>query len=252
MNKNGGFKMAQLRLDKMLVNLGWGSRREIAAMARGGKITVNGEVCRSPDRKVDPQADKVAVGDEAVRYQEHYYLMLNKPAGVVTATQDNFQQTVLSLLPARLQKAGLFPVGRLDKDTEGLLLLTTDGAFSHALTAPRRHVDKVYLAGVRGALAPDAQARFAQGVVLEDGTVCRPALLAPEGAADGLQYVRITLHEGRFHQVKRMVRAAGGEVVTLRRLSVGPLTLDPALAPGACRALTEGEVRALKAASGIE
>lgn len=241
--------MALQRLDKMLANLGYGSRREISTLARGGRIAVNGETCKAPDRKIDPQTDKITVSGEEVRYQPNFYLMLNKPAGVVTATQDNFQKTVLSLLPERMQKAGVFPVGRLDKDTEGLLLLTTDGDFGHALTAPRRHVDKVYLAEVCGALVCDAQERFRQGLTLADGTACRPAELAIEGEADGLTILRVTLQEGRFHQVKRMVRAVGGEVVRLRRLSIGPLTLDPALAPGAFRELMAAEVAALRDAS---
>lgn len=242
--------MVPLRLDKMLVNLGWGSRREIAALARAGKITVNGEICKSPERKIDPEMDKLIVDGASVQYQPHFYLMLHKPAGVVSATQDNFQPTVLSLLPERLQKAGVFPVGRLDKDTEGLLLLTTDGAFSHALTAPRRHIDKVYRAQARGVLEPDAVARFAQGLTLEDGTICRPATLAIETQDGGLFVLRITLREGKFHQVKRMVRAVGGEVTALCRLSIGTLTLDPDLPPGAFRELTAQEVQALKSAAG--
>lgn len=241
--------MAQQRLDKMLANLGWGSRREIAALARSGKITVNGESCKSPDCKVDPQADLITVAGESVRYQTHFYLMLHKPAGVITATQDHFQQTVLSLLPARLQKIGLFPVGRLDKDTEGLLLLTTDGDFSHALTAPRRHVDKVYCAEVAGKLFPDASRRFRQGLTLEDGTACRPAEMEVLAETDGFATVQITLREGKFHQVKRMVHAVGGEVVRLRRLSIGPLQLDRSLPPGGYRELTEGEIAALMDAS---
>ena len=241
--------MALQRLDKILANLGFGSRREISVLAHDGRISVNGETCKIPDRKIDPQTDKITVSGEEVRYQLHFYLMLNKPVGVVTATKDNFQQTVLSLLPERMQKAGVFPVGRLDKDTEGLLLLTTDGDFGHALTAPRRHVDKVYLAEVRGALASDAPERFREGLALADGTVCRPAELRIEGEADGLTTLRVTLREGRFHQVRRMVRAVGGEVVRLRRLSIGPLALDSTLAPGGFRELTETEVSALGDAS---
>ncbi len=236
--------MASERLDKVLAGLGAGSRREIAALARAGKITVNGEICRAPDRKISPEEDKLSVDGQPFQYRAHWYLMLNKPAGVVTATEDNFQRTVLDLLPEQLRRAGVFPVGRLDKDTEGLLLLTTDGAFGHALMSPRRHVPKVYEARFGGTLAPDAAARFAAGLTLADGTLCRAAVLEPIGADSA----RVTLCEGKFHQVKRMLRAVGVTVTALRRIRIGALALDPALAPGAFRELREDERAALRTA----
>lgn len=174
--------------------------------------------------------------------------MLNKPAGVLSATQDAQQKTVLDLFPT-CERKGLAPVGRLDKDTEGLLLLTDDGALNHALTAPRRHVAKRYRALISGTLADDAPERFAQGVVLADGTVCRPAeLQIGVSRPDGQTEVFVVLWEGKYHQVKRMVAAVGGRVEYLERLSVGPLTLDTTLARGQYRALTETEIQALFAA----
>lgn len=233
--------MAAERLDKVLAGLGAGSRREIASLARAGKITVNGDICRTPDRKINPEQDKLSVDGQPLVYRAHWYLMLNKPAGVITATEDNFQRTVLDLLPEQLRRAGVFPVGRLDKNTEGLLLLTTDGAFGHALMSPRRHVSKVYEARFDGTLAPDAAACFSAGLTLADGTVCRAAVLEPLGEGSA----RITLCEGKFHQVKRMLRAVGGTVTALRRIQIGTLPLDPTLAPGAFRELREDERAAL-------
>lgn len=233
------------RLDKLLSSLGYGSRKEITTLAKQGQIAVDGICCKDAACKVNPQTAVITVRGEMVQWQENYYFMLHKPAGYVTATQDNFQKTVLDLLPERLQKIGLFPVGRLDKDTEGLLLLTTDGAFSHALMSPRHHVDKVYRATVRGTMQEDAVQQFAQGITLEDGTVCKPAKLVLLQAEEALQTVEITLQEGKFHQVKRMVKAVGGEVTALRRISIGSLTLDETLPAGAYRPLHDQEVQAL-------
>lgn len=233
--------MALERLDKLLSNAGYGSRREIAAIARSGGILVNGEVCRAPERKLDSDSDCIIVSGQRAQVQRQYYFMLNKPAGVITATRDNFQRTVIDLLPAQLQRIGLFAVGRLDKDTEGLLLLTTDGAFNHALMSPRGHTPKVYEARFEGTLRADAKSLFAQGIALDDGTHCKPALL--EQANDG--QIRITLYEGKFHQVKRMVSAIGGRVTALRRISIGTLQLDASLESGEFRALSVREYQDL-------
>lgn len=233
------------RLDKILSNLGYGSRREITALAKKRQITVDGECCTNAACKVDPEQSVITVSGETILWQPQYYLMLHKPAGFVTATKDNFQHTVIDLLPERLQKAGIFPVGRLDKDTEGLLLLTTDGAFSHALMAPRHHVNKVYEAEIEGVLAPDAVQQFAHGVQLEDGTLCRPAELLLLQEREGRAKARITLHEGKFHQVKRMVQSIGGKVIALKRISIGTLTLDETLGVGGYRPLTEQELQTL-------
>lgn len=210
---------------------------------RRGRAQVNGKLCCDPAAKVDPERDEIRFDGAVQTYQKHRYLMMNKPAGVVTATVDR-RKTVLDLLPENERRA-LFPVGRLDKDTEGLLLLTTDGQLSHALMSPRRHVAKVYLAGVSGALAPDAAERFADGLTLKDGTVCRPAILESAGEAEGLTLWRVTLREGKYHQVKRMVAAVGGHVETLRRLAVGPLVLPADLPSGSYRPLTAQELALL-------
>ena len=241
--------MARERLDKLLAAHGCGSRKEVGALVRAGRVCVDGAPQRDPGAKIDPAACALTVdGDPLIlREQRERYFMLNKPAGLLSATEDNFQPTVLSLLPEG-ERRGLFPVGRLDKDTEGLLLLTDDGSLGHALTAPRRHVDKVYLAHIAGGLDADTAARFEAGITLADGTVCRPARFEETGAEDGLLLARITVHEGRFHQVKRMVQAVGGRVMKLKRLSMGPLTLDEYLAPGEYRPLTADELAALRAA----
>lgn len=240
--------MARERLDKMLAGRGAGTRREVGNRIRAGLVTVNGAPCRDPAYKVDPDVDRIGMDGVELRTRRERYFMLNKPAGVISATEDASQQTVLALLPAG-ERNGLAPVGRLDKDTEGLLLLTDNGALNHALTSPRRHVDKRYRALVSGRLAEDAAAQFTAGLTLADGTVCRPAELTVAGPAqDGLTEVFVVLREGKYHQVKRMIAAVGGHVETLERLSMGPLQLDTTLARGQYRPLTEAEIAALMAA----
>lgn len=235
--------MPRMRLDKLLAHLNCGSRKQVQAMIRAGRVQVDGVTERDPAAKVDADTAQVVLDGQAQHYQAQRYYMLNKPAGVITASRDERHDTVLELFPEEMRR-GLFAVGRLDKDTEGLLLITDDGALSHALMSPARHVDKVYEAEVEGELVPDAAARFAAGLELKDGTVCRPAQL--EAAPDlGENWVRVTLREGKYHQVKRMIAAVGGVVVRLRRVELGGLTLDPALATGAFRALTTQELTLL-------
>ena len=235
--------MPRMRLDKLLAHLNCGSRKQVQAMIRAGRVQVDGVTERDPAAKVDADTAQVVLDGQAQHYQAQRHYMLNKPAGVITASRDERHDTVLELFPEEMRR-GLFAVGRLDKDTEGLLLITDDGALSHALMSPARHVDKVYEAEVEGELVPDAAARFAAGLELKDGTVCRPAQL--ETAPDlGENWVRVTLREGKYHQVKRMIAAVGGVVVRLRRVELGGLTLDPALAPGAFRALTAQELTLL-------
>lgn len=240
--------MAKERLDKALSSLGCGSRKEVGAMIRAGRAAVNGQIVRDPSIKVTPAEDQLTFAGTPVRWRVGRYYMLNKPPGVVSARVDNLHETVLSLFPEK-ERAVLFPVGRLDKDTEGLLLITDDGAFAHALTAPRRHVDKVYAAEVEGRLELSAPKRFAEGLTLADGTLCKPAELVILGAAGGVARVEVTLREGKHHQVKRMIAAVGGHVAHLKRLSIGPLRLDESLAPGTYRELTEEEVSMLRAAA---
>lgn len=235
------------RLDKLLAGTGKWSRREVKALVRQGLVRVDGRLAASAEDKLDPAAAVVTVAGETISLCRFTYVMLHKPAGVLTATEDRKQPTVLDLLPPELRHIGLAPVGRLDKDTEGLLLLTNDGELAHRLLSPKYHVDKRYLARVDGELsAADAEA-FARGMTLGDGLECLPAGL--EVLPDRVCIV--TLREGKFHQVKRMLAARGAPVLYLKRLSMGPLTLDDSLAAGAYRLLRAEEILALYRACGL-
>lgn len=231
------------RLDKRLAATGRWSRREAKALIKSGRVLVDGQRPKGPEDKIPPEA-VLTVDGRPLAAEKHLYLMLHKPPGVVSSTEDPRDPTVLTLLPPRLQKTGLFPVGRLDKDAEGLLLLTNDGPLAHRLLSPRRHVDKVYYVEVDGVLDQEDQLALARGIVLRDGTECRPARLErlpePETAL-------VTIQEGKYHQVKRMLAARGKPVRRLKRLAMGPLSLDPQLPPGAWRPLTEAESAALEA-----
>lgn len=235
------------RLDKLLASTGKWSRREVKALVRQGLVRVDGRLAASAEDKLDPAAAIITVAGETVALHRFTYVMLHKPAGVLTATEDRKQPTVLDLLPPELRRIGLAPVGRLDKDTEGLLLLTNDGELAHRLLSPKYHVDKRYLARVDGELsAADAEA-FARGMTLGDGLECLPAGL--EVLPDRVCVV--TLREGKFHQVKRMLAARGAPVLYLKRLSMGPLTLDDSLAAGAYRLLRAEEISALYRVCGL-
>lgn len=229
------------RLDKIISATGKKSRREVREMVRQGRVLVDGKPVPAADMKVDPQTAVILLDGEPLGYEKFTYVMLHKPAGVLTATEDRRQETVLDLLPPELRRRALSPVGRLDKDTEGLLLLTNDGQLAHRLLSPKSHVDKVYYARVDGALEPGDIAAFAAGMTLGDGLACLPAGLEILSPTEAL----VTLREGKFHQVKRMLAARGKPVLYLKRLSMGRLRLDPALAPGAWRMLTEEERSAL-------
>lgn len=235
------------RLDKLLAGTGKWSRREVKALVRQGLVRVDGRLAASAEDKLDPAAVIITVAGETISLCRFTYVMLHKPAGVLTATEDRKQPTVLDLLPPELRRIGLAPVGRLDKDTEGLLLLTNDGELAHRLLSPKYHVEKRYLARVDGELsAADAEA-FARGMTLGDGLECLPAGL--EVLPDRVCIV--TLREGKFHQVKRMLAARGAPVLYLKRLSMGPLTLDDSLAAGAYRLLRAEEILALYRACGL-
>lgn len=235
------------RLDKLLAGTGKWSRREVKALVRQGLVRVDGRLAASAEDKLDPAAAIITVAGETVALHRFTYVLLHKPAGVLTATEDRKQPTVLDLLPPELRRIGLAPVGRLDKDTEGLLLLTNDGELAHRLLSPKYHVEKRYFARVDGELsAADAEA-FARGMTLGDGLECLPAGL--EVLPDRVCIV--TLREGKFHQVKRMLAARGAPVLYLKRLSMGPLTLDDSLAAGAYRLLRAEEISALYRACGL-
>lgn len=235
------------RLDKLLAGTGKWSRREVKALVRQGLVRVDGRLAASAEDKLDPAAAIITVAGETVALHRFTYVLLHKPAGVLTATEDRKQPTVLDLLPPELRRNGLAPVGRLDKDTEGLLLLTNDGELAHRLLSPKYHVDKRYLARVDGELSAADTEAFARGMTLGDGLECLPAGL--EVLPDRVCIV--TLREGKFHQVKRMLAARGAPVLYLKRLSMGPLTLDDSLAAGAYRLLRAEEILALYRACGL-
>lgn len=235
------------RLDKLLAGTGKWSRREVKALVRQGLVRVDGRLAASAEDKLDPAAAIITVAGETISLCRFTYVMLHKPAGVLTATEDRKQPTVLDLLPPELRRIDLAPVGRLDKDTEGLLLLTNDGELAHRLLSPKYHVDKRYLARVDGELSAADTEAFARGMTLGDGLECLPAGL--EVLPDRVCIV--TLREGKFHQVKRMLAARGAPVLYLKRLSMGPLTLDDSLAAGAYRLLRAEEISALYRACGL-
>ena len=235
------------RLDKILANTGRWSRKEVRELVRAGRVTVNGVPVHSPEEEWDPAAE-FAVDGVSVSGERMVYLMLHKPAGLVSATEDPKQPTVLELLPDHLKRVGLFPAGRLDKDTEGLLLLTNDGVLAHRLLAPRRHVDKTYFVQVEGQLDETDVEAFSTGMTLGDGLVCMPAGLEVLGQPDT---AIVTLREGKYHQIKRMLASRGKPVRYLKRLTMGPLKLDPALKRGEWRPLTEEEMAALRLAAGV-
>lgn len=235
------------RLDKLLAGTGKWSRREVKALVRQGLVRVDGRLAASAEDKLDPAAAIITVAGETISLRRFTYVMLHKPAGVLTATEDRKQPTVLDLLPPELRRIGLAPVGRLDKDTEGLLLLTNDGELAHRLLSPKYHVDKRYLARVDGELSAADTEAFARGMTLGDGLECLPAGL--EVLPDRVCIV--TLREGKFHQVKRMLAARGAPVLYLKRLSMGPLTLDDSLAAGAYRLLRAEEISALYRVCGL-
>lgn len=231
------------RLDKILSGTGRWSRREVKELVRAGRVTVNGSKARSAEEKYDREGLVLEVDGLPVSGEKYTYLMLHKPGGVVSATEDPRQKTVLDLLPPHLKRIGLFPAGRLDRDTEGLLLLTNDGALAHGLLSPRKHVDKTYFVRVDGVLNQEDCAAFAAGMKLEDGLECLPAGLERlERPDEGI----VTLREGKYHQIKRMLEDRGKPVVYLKRLTMGPLVLDPSLEKGQWRPLSAEEVQALR------
>ncbi|MBU5442112.1 pseudouridine synthase [Paenibacillus sp. MSJ-34] len=244
---------AKQRVDKILGNMGYGTRSEIKKWAKLGKISVNGSIVKDSGYQVDPAADLIELDGETVRYRKYIYIMLNKPQGVVSATEDLRDRTVLDLLDEQWRAFEPFPVGRLDKDTVGLLLITNDGKLAHELLSPRKHIPKTYAAEVTGIVDSNDVEAFAAGVELDDGYVTKPAQLKIiRTTNDGEPHSRIelTITEGKFHQVKRMFEAVGKKVVFLRRISMGPLRIDESLQPGEYRELTEAELQLLTQVQG--
>ena len=241
----------KIRLDKFLcesLNL---SRREAKEQIKKGRVTVNGQEERKPECKVDAARDLIFYDDHRLLFEDFHYLMLHKPAGVVSATKDSRDSTVLDLI-SEPWKDRLFPVGRLDKDTEGLLLLTDDGQLAHELLSPRKHVTKVYYAKVAGKIPETAKNAFRQGISIGNGETAREAELEILTAGEAESEVLITITEGKFHQVKRMVAAVGSRVLYLKRLSMGTLCLDEQLPIGGYRALTKEEINQLKESEHVE
>ena len=230
-----------IRLDKFLCEMEIGTRSQVKDIVKKGMVSVDGEVIKKADYKFDETAAKVCVNGKELSYQKFYYYMLNKPQGVVSATTDNHDKTVLDLLKDAPGK-DLFPVGRLDKDTEGLLLITNDGELSHNLLSPKKHVDKTYLVETKEFVTEEMILKLEQGVDIGEEKLTLPAKV--NQLED--KKIELTITEGKFHQVKRMLKAVENEVVYLKRLSMGSLTLDEELPLGEYRSLTEGEILGLK------
>ena len=232
-----------MRLDKFLCEMGVGTRSEVKNYLKKGQVSVNEEIIKKPETKIDENKDTICFLGRPLSYEAVQYFLLNKPAGCVTATRDNLSETVMSFLPEN-RRDDLFPVGRLDKDTEGLLLITNDGQLAHELLSPRKHVDKTYFAVVEGLVCEEHIQQFAEGLDIGDEDLTMPAKLKILKSAD-ISEIELTIQEGRFHQVKRMFEAVGTKVTYLKRISMGPLVLGE-LQPGEVRTLTEEEVEQLK------
>ncbi|KAA9012712.1 pseudouridine synthase [Niallia endozanthoxylica] len=234
-----------MRIDKMLANLGYGSRKEVKDLLKSGGVKVNDTVVKNGKEQVNPDTDTVTLHGEVIEYKEYIYLMMNKPQGVISATEDHYEETVVDLLELEDAVFSPFPVGRLDKDTEGLLLLTNDGQLAHQLLSPKKHVPKTYFAVIDREVTEDDVLAFHEGVTLDDGYVTKPGKL--KILKSGIRSdIELTITEGKFHQVKRMFEAVGKKVVYLQRISMGPLKLDENLELGEYRELTEEEITMLR------
>ncbi|HHB1864640.1 TPA: pseudouridine synthase [Listeria monocytogenes] len=231
-----------MRLDKLLSHTGFGSRKEVKPLLKSGAVVVNGMIQKDSKTQVNPDKDQITVHGTPVVYKEFVYFMLHKPQNVVSATEDNVSETVIDLLAQEDTLTDPFPVGRLDKDTEGLLIITNDGTLAHNLLSPKKHIDKTYYAKIDGDVtAADVEA-FAAGIELDDGYTCKPARLEIITPNE----IKVTIQEGKFHQVKRMFAARGKSVSYLKRISMGNLQLDESLALGEYRPLTEAELAILQ------
>ena len=241
-----------MRLDKFLAEAGLGSRSEVKILLKKGRVTVAGEVQKDGRYQVDTNARDVAFDGQPLIYQEFYYYMLHKPQGVVSATKDNIFKTVVQLLAPEDFREDIFPVGRLDKNTEGLLILTNDGKLGHDLTQPKKHVEKEYFAKIDGSVTDEIVSKFAEGLTLKNGEKARPGELFVENVYEAdtqsgmMSEIRVIIHEGKFHQVKRMFEAVDMYVLYLKRLRMGDLVLDENLEKGAYRRLTDSELAILK------
>ena len=235
----------KLRIDKFLADMGVGTRAAIKNDIRKKLVTINGETVKSPDEKADTEKDVIIYCGKEIKYLEYEYFIMNKPAGVISATEDRSQKTVLDLITDSSRK-DLFPVGRLDKDTEGLLLITNDGMLAHELLSPKKHVDKIYYVETDGLLTDEHVRLFREGIAVEEGFVAKESTLEILEVSGNGSKAQLTIYEGKFHQVKRMMEAVGNTVTYLKRLSMGPLKLPDDLKCGEYRRLSETEIDMLK------
>lgn len=233
-----------MRLDKFLAEAGIGSRSQVKNYIKKGMVSINDEKVKKPEYKVDIEKEIVKINGEIVEYVAFEYYMLNKPEGVVSATKDNVSETVIELIKDK-KREDLFPVGRLDKDTQGLLVITNDGELSHNMLSPRKHVDKTYYATIEGIVTKEDAELFLQGVDIGDEKLTMPADLEILSSAN-ISEIKLTIREGRFHQVKRMFEAVGKKVLFLKRIEMGGLKLDESLKPGEYRKLTKDEINLLR------
>lgn len=237
-----------MRLDKYLANMDVGSRKEVKQLIKKKRVAVNGKTEVSDKFQVNENEDRVTLDEEEIIYQKYFYYILNKPADVISATVDDFELTVLDIFSDQDFRSDLFPVGRLDKDTKGLLVITNDGALSHRLLSPKKHVEKEYIAEVKGVMTTRDIERFAAGLKIDGDELCFPAELTIEQVDEENEEstIRLVLYEGKYHQVKRMVHAVGKEVIHLKRTRMGALYLDDQLETGDYRELTEEEIKLLE------
>ncbi len=233
-----------IRIDKLLSNMGYGSRKDIKRVIRSGLVKVDDKAINKSSIHVNPYESIVEFNGERIEYREYIYIMMNKPQGVISATYDNYHETVLDLLEEKYLVFEPFPMGRLDIDTEGLLILTNDGKLSHKVLSPNNHIPKAYLAHIDSPVNDEDKISFKEGIVLDDGYECKSAELIIKESGD-ISKVELTIYEGKFHQVKRMFKALGKEVVYLKRIAMGNLKLDMNLELGEYRELTEEEIALL-------
>lgn len=231
-----------MRIDKFISEQEGLSRSDAKTIIKKGQVTVNGEKIKSADTKIDPERDVIALNGKTIAYRKFMYIMLNKPEGVVCATRDGLSSTVLELLPESLIRKGLFPAGRLDKDTEGFVFITDDGALAHKMLSPKNHIEKEYEVTLEKPYEKEYVDIFASGMVIDGDEKCLPAKLIP---TDNPLRVNLILHEGKYHQIKRMMTAVGNRVVHLKRIRMGGILLDPSLSSGKAREITENEILSL-------
>lgn len=227
-----------MRLDKLIASQGKYSRNDVKKLIKGGLVVVDGKTITTSDTKVDPLVSEVVINGEPFVYKEHLYLMLNKPKGVVSATDDRVHKTVLDLVPQELRRDGLFPAGRLDADTTGFVLITDDGDFAHKILSPRSHVEKTYVAELADEISDEDIVKLEEGITLKDGFTCLPAKVSRLSEKN----IEIKIVEGKYHEIKRMIGATGNKVLELKRTKIGGLPLDIALESGFCREITQGEL----------